>query len=125
MPVWCAAELAYPELATQVYNSVGGSGVVVEKHVLDAYRPMNAILSLAIAGFTVLANEALRTGKLEELISYVEDDLGDQHKGEAMPWDWSLVGVNVTAAFARDTVGLTMLRGIEKTAKVSRWALHL
>lgn len=115
--IWSAAELAYPELATQSVNATGGTGVFAEKILLDAYRPMNAILSLAIAGFAALANEAIRTDKIEELVKYIDGENDDEEQGSFEPWDWSLVGINTSTAFARETVGLTMLRGIEKAAK--------
>jgi len=114
--IWSPAELAYPDLITQAANATG-PGVFAERILLDAYKPLNAVLSLAIAGLTALANEAVRTDKIDSLLRYIDGENDDQDDGSAEPMDWSLVGINTTTAFARETFGLTMLRGIEKTAK--------
>lgn len=116
--LYSVAELAYPELTIQPRNSTAGVGVFVEKALLDAYRPSNAILSLALAGINAMSTEVFRTDKIEALVQYLEGEEDDQDKDKWEPWDWSLVALNTTMGFFRDTIGLTLLRVVEKVAKV-------
>ncbi|KAL3928006.1 MAG: hypothetical protein SGPRY_002573, partial [Prymnesium sp.] len=91
--VWSAAEGPHTSLPIQSFNSSAGAGVYVEKILLDAYRPGNALLSLAMAGLTAVTTEVIRTDKIETLVRYMDGEEEEEEEAVARvcePWEWSL-----------------------------------
>ena len=98
-----------------------GSGIYVERTLLDAFLPFNATISLTLAFVTASANELTRSNKINDLVTYIagpEEDDGSGNKPEpSLPWEWDRVGHDTCANLFKDTGAQTLTRYVEKRAK--------
>lgn len=115
---WSVAEsIAHPRVEKP--GEPGGHGIFVERTLLDAFLPFNATLSVVLAGVTACAGELTRTGKLNDLVTYLAGEPADDEDDlpPSLPWEWDRVGHDVVANFTKDTGAQTLTRYLEIRSK--------
>jgi len=117
--LWSVAEdVCYLPRIEKPSDKIKGDGIYVEKTLFDAFLPFNAILSSFLAFVTAAATELTRTGLINDLVTYLagEEDQTD-NLPPSLPWDWAQVGHDTVANLTKDTLGQTLTRSIEISAK--------
>jgi len=117
--LWSVVEKACVLPRIERPGEKGGDGIFVERTLLDAFLPFNVTLSGAIAFVTAAANEFTRTGKANDLVTYLageEDDEASQLP-PSLAWEWDRVGHDTATGFAKDCGSQTLTRAIERYAR--------
>lgn len=115
--LWSVAERALSLPRIEKPGELGGLGIYVERTLLDAFLPFNVTLSAVLAGVTACAGELTRTGKLNDLVTYLAGE--DEHDAPppSLPWEWDRVGHDMAVNFAKDVGAQTLTRYLEIRSK--------
>jgi len=118
---WSVAEAAVCHLPRiEKPGEKGGDGVRVEKTLFDAFGPLNATVSLALAFLNGAVLELNRSGKINDFANYIAGDLDEDESSQlepSLPWEWDRVGHDTCVGLTKDVVGQTLARSLEKSAK--------